>query len=59
MDLQYSNSYSPMYYSLPGSFVHGLFQARILGASCHLLVQGIFPTQGSNSGLLHCRWVLY
>ena len=20
---------------------------------------GIFPTQGSNLGLLHCRWILY
>ena len=23
------------------------------------LLQGIFPTQGSNSGLPHCRWILY
>ena len=23
------------------------------------LLQGIFPTQGSNSGLLHSRWILY
>ena len=23
------------------------------------LLQGIFPTQGSNPGLLKCRWVLY
>ena len=23
------------------------------------LLQGIFPTQGSNRGLLHCRWILY
>ena len=23
---------------------------------CHFLLQGIFPTQGSNPGLLHCRW---
>ena len=23
------------------------------------LLQGIFPTQGSNSGLLHCRQILY
>ena len=22
-------------------------------------LQGIFPTQGSNSGLQHCRWILY
>ena len=26
--------------------------------SCSLL-QGIFPTQGLNPGLPHCRWVLY
>jgi len=23
------------------------------------LLQGIFPNQGSNQGLLHCRWILY
>ena len=23
------------------------------------LIQGIFPTQESNWGLLHCRWILY
>ena len=23
------------------------------------LLQGIFPTQGSNPGLQHCRWILY
>ena len=23
------------------------------------LLQGIFPTQGSNPGLLHFRWILY
>ena len=26
---------------------------------CHFLFQGIFPTQGSNPGLLHCRQILY
>ena len=25
----------------------------------HFLLQGIFPTQGSNSGLLHCRQILH
>ena len=29
------------------------------GVSCHFLLQGIFPTQGSNPGLLHCRQILY
>ena len=27
--------------------------------SCHTLLQGIFPTQGSNPGLPHFRWTLY
>ena len=26
---------------------------------CHSLLQGIFLTQGSNLGLLHCRQILY
>ena len=26
---------------------------------CHFLLQGIFPTQESNPGLLHCRKILY
>ena len=29
------------------------------GVGSRSLLQGIFPTQGSNLGLLHCRWILY
>ena len=29
------------------------------GVGCHALLQGMFPTQGSNPGLPHCRWILY
>ena len=29
------------------------------GVGCHFLLQGIFPTQGSNPGLLHCKQILY
>ena len=29
------------------------------GAGSLSLLQGIFPTQGSNPGLPHCRWILY
>ena len=29
------------------------------GVSSHSLLQGIFPTQGSNLGLLYCRQILY
>ena len=49
---------NPMDCSLPGSFAHGLLQTRILEC-CHALFQGIFPTQGSNPGPLHCRQILY
>ena len=26
---------------------------------CRALLQGIFPTQGLNLCLLHCRWIFY
>ena len=41
--------------------VHGILQARIFQAEVGSLfhLQGIFPTQGSNPGLLHCRLILY
>ena len=29
------------------------------GVGCHFLLQGIFPTRGSNPGLPHCRQMLY
>ena len=29
------------------------------GVGSHSLLQGIFPSQGSNPGLLHCRQILY
>ena len=41
--------------NLPGSFVHGISQGKDAGVGNHSLLQGIFPNQGSNSGLLHCR----
>ena len=30
-----------------------------IGVGCHFLLQGIFPTQGLNPDLLHCRQTLY
>ena len=49
-----------MDHSPSGSSVHGFFQARILEwVACHSFLQGIFPTQGLNPGLLHCKWILY
>ena len=44
---------------LPGSSAHGIFPGKNTGVGCHFLRQGIFPTQGSNLGLLHRRQILY
>ena len=43
---------------------HGLYSpwnssGQNTGVGSLSLLQGIFPTQGSNPGLLHCRWILY
>ena len=45
-------------YSPPGSSAHAVLQARILEWVFSYL-QGIFPTQGSNSDLHHCRQNLH
>ena len=47
---------NPMDCSPPGSYVHGDPPDKNIGVGCHALLQGIFPTQGSNMDLLHCRW---
>ena len=35
------------------------FQGKSTGVGCHFFLQRIFPTQGSNPGLSHCRQTLY
>ena len=35
------------------------FLGKSSEVGCHFLLQGIFPTQGSNPGLSHCRQMLY
>ena len=47
----------PMDCSLPGSSVHGDSPGKNTGVGCHVLLQGIFPTQGFNPGLPHCRQI--
>ena len=42
-----------------GSSLHGMLQARILEWLATSCSKGIFPTQGWNLGLLHCRQILY
>ena len=39
--------------------IHEILQARILKWVALPLSRGIFPTQGLNPGLLHCKWILY
>ena len=50
---------NPMDCSLPGFSVHRDSPGKIIGVGCHALLQGIFPTQGSNLGLPHGRQILY
>ena len=38
-----------------GSSVYGDSPGKNTGVGCHFLFQGIFPTQGLNPSLLHCR----
>ena len=43
---------------------HGLYSPwnspdQNTGMGSLSLLQGIFPTEGLNPGLLHCRWILY
>ena len=45
--------------SLSGSSVLGDFPGKNTGVGCHALLLGIFPTQGLNPRLLHCRQILY
>ena len=42
----------PMDCSLPGSSVHGDYPGKNTGVGCHALLQGIFPTQGLDPGVL-------
>ena len=52
----------PMDCNLQDTSVHGDSPGENTGAGCHSLLQGIFPTQGSNPSLLrllHYRRVLF
>ena len=56
-----SESHSVVSDSLPP---HGLYSpwnslGQYTGVGSLALLQGIFPTQGLNPGLLLCRWILY
>ena len=49
----------PMDCSPPGSSVHGILQPRILEWAAISSSRGMFPNQGPNPRLLHCRRILY
>ena len=50
---------NPLDCSPPLSSVHGDSPGKNTGVGFHTLLQGIFPRQGSNPGLQHCRQILY
>ena len=60
-EVKWSESCSVMSHSL---WPQGLYSpwnppGHNTGVHSLSLLKGIFPTQGLNSGLLHCRWILY
>ena len=48
-----------MDYSLPGCFLHGILQSRILEWVAIPFFRGIFLTQGLNLDIPHSRQILY
>ena len=60
-EVKWSESHSVVSHSL---WAHGRYSlwnspGQNAGVGSHSLLQGIFPTQGSNPGLPHCRQILY
>ena len=49
----------PTLCSPPGSSVHADSPGKNTGVGCVFLLQRVFPAQGSNLGLLHCRHIVY
>ena len=50
---------NPVDCSPPGSSLHGDSPGQNTGVGSRRLLQWIFPTQGSNPDLPHCRQILY
>ena len=57
--LAVSNSLWPHGRQLARLFCPWDYSGRITGVGCHVLLWGMFSTQGSNPGLLHCRQILF
>ena len=54
-----SDSLRPLGLQPPRLFRPWDFPDKSTEVGCHFLLQGIFPTQGLNPSLPHCRWTLY
>ena len=54
-----NESRSVMSNSLWGLYTPWNSPGQSTGVGSLSLLQGIFPTQGSNPGFPHCRWILY
>ena len=50
---------NPMDSNQLSSSIHEDSLVKNTGVGCHALLQGIFPTQGLNLGVPHCRQILY
>ena len=46
-------------FAIPWTIQSMEFWSQNTGVGCHALLQGIFPIQGLNPGLPHCRRILY
>ena len=49
----------PMDCNTPGFSIHENSPGKNTGVGCDAFLQGIFPTQGSNQGLPHCKQIFY
>ena len=50
---------NPVDYSPPAFSVPWDSPGKNIGVGCRFLLQGIFPTQGSNPSLLQCRQIQF
>ena len=60
-EVKWNESHSVVSSSLRSHGLYSLWNSsgQNTGVGSLSFLQGIFPTQGSNPGFLHCRWILY
>ena len=61
LHIEWSESRSVVSHFLWPHGVHSPWSSpgQNIGVGSHFILQGIFPSQGLNPGLPHCRWILY